>query len=297
MDSGKWALAAFALGAAMAFTITVVVRLCIAERESERKDAEGAREEAAHAAEDSEAANPQPTLRKSEVNGTSSAAGAKDSKEATTKAASPRDGKGAIAVAAGPSVTAEASALAADSSAAEFVATPEATELATASHGAPAAPEPDAAPEPAAPGHAAPLDMEELTATLLRSADPIADLKHEAGRIRTAEAHAADDGGIEPSGLDSYLARALDDGELVAYLHCVLVDPAYQGQGIASGLIAQMKERFRNYLYLEVMPQGEQERPPSTSVRASPSCKTASRCRSATSRTSAWPAWRLSRTA
>lgn len=58
------------------------------------------------------------------------------------------------------------------------------------------------------------------------------------------------------------LARALDDGELVAYLHYVLVDPAYQGQGIASGLIAQMKERFRNYLYLEVMPQGEQERPP-----------------------------------
>lgn len=58
------------------------------------------------------------------------------------------------------------------------------------------------------------------------------------------------------------LARALDDGELVAYLHCVLVDPAYQGQGIASGLIAQMKERYRNYLYLEVMPQGEQERPP-----------------------------------
>lgn len=51
------------------------------------------------------------------------------------------------------------------------------------------------------------------------------------------------------------LARALDDGELVAYLHYVLVDPAYQGQGIASGLIAQMKERFRNYLYLEVMPK------------------------------------------
>ena len=51
------------------------------------------------------------------------------------------------------------------------------------------------------------------------------------------------------------LARALDDGELVAYLHYVLVDPAYQGQGIASGLIAQMKERFRNYLYLEVMPE------------------------------------------
>lgn len=51
------------------------------------------------------------------------------------------------------------------------------------------------------------------------------------------------------------LARALEDGELVAYLHYVLVDPAYQGQGIASGLIAQMKERFRNYLHLEVMPK------------------------------------------
>lgn len=57
------------------------------------------------------------------------------------------------------------------------------------------------------------------------------------------------------------LARALDDGELVAYLHYVLVDPACQGRGIASGLIARMKERYRNYLYLEVMPRGEQERP------------------------------------
>ena len=57
------------------------------------------------------------------------------------------------------------------------------------------------------------------------------------------------------------LARALDDGELVAYLHYVLVDPACQGRGIASGLIARMKERYRNYLYLEVMPEESKNAP------------------------------------
>lgn len=57
------------------------------------------------------------------------------------------------------------------------------------------------------------------------------------------------------------LARALDDGKLVAYLHYVLVDPAYQGRGIASGLIARMKERHRNYLYLEVMPEESKNAP------------------------------------
>lgn len=57
------------------------------------------------------------------------------------------------------------------------------------------------------------------------------------------------------------LARALDDGELVAYLHYVLVDPACQGRGIASGLIARMKERYRNYLYLEAMPEESKNAP------------------------------------
>lgn len=50
------------------------------------------------------------------------------------------------------------------------------------------------------------------------------------------------------------LARALDDGILVAYIHYVLVNPRYQGQGIASNLIKMIKNKYRNYLYIELMP-------------------------------------------
>lgn len=92
------------------------------------------------------------------------------------------------------------------------------------------------------------------------------------------------------------LARALDDGELVAYLHYVLVDPAYRGRGIASGLIARMKERYRNYLYLEVMPE-ESKNAPFYECQGFTLMQEAARCRSATSRTSARPARRLSRAA
>ncbi|MEE8807759.1 MAG: GNAT family N-acetyltransferase [Lactimicrobium sp.] len=39
------------------------------------------------------------------------------------------------------------------------------------------------------------------------------------------------------------LARALDDSCMLAQVHYVLVDPAYQGQGIAGRLIELIKER------------------------------------------------------
>ncbi len=51
------------------------------------------------------------------------------------------------------------------------------------------------------------------------------------------------------------LVRAIDDGELTAYVHYVLVDPAYHGRGIASRMIEQVKERYRDFLYIEVMPE------------------------------------------
>ena len=54
------------------------------------------------------------------------------------------------------------------------------------------------------------------------------------------------------------LARVLDDSELVAFLHYVLVDPAYQGQGIATALVNRLKEKYQNYLYFEVMPDERQ---------------------------------------
>ena len=51
------------------------------------------------------------------------------------------------------------------------------------------------------------------------------------------------------------LVRVLDDTEMVAYMHYVLVDPEYQGHGIADHLVGMVKERYRDYLYIEVMPE------------------------------------------
>ncbi len=50
------------------------------------------------------------------------------------------------------------------------------------------------------------------------------------------------------------LVRALDDGETVAFLHYLLVDPAYQGQHIGDELMNQLMHCFENLLYVKVMP-------------------------------------------
>ncbi|MCD7839226.1 MAG: GNAT family N-acetyltransferase [Erysipelotrichaceae bacterium] len=51
------------------------------------------------------------------------------------------------------------------------------------------------------------------------------------------------------------LIRVLDDSEMVAYVHYVLFHPSYQGQGIASHLIQLVKDKYKDYLYIEVMPE------------------------------------------
>lgn len=51
------------------------------------------------------------------------------------------------------------------------------------------------------------------------------------------------------------LVRVLDDTEMVAYMHYVLVDPEYQGRGIAGHLVGMVKQRYHDYLYIEVMPE------------------------------------------
>ncbi len=51
------------------------------------------------------------------------------------------------------------------------------------------------------------------------------------------------------------LARALDDSELVAYMHYVLVHPKYQHQGIADHMVKMVKEKYKSYLYIELMPE------------------------------------------
>lgn len=51
------------------------------------------------------------------------------------------------------------------------------------------------------------------------------------------------------------LVRVLDDKEMLAYVHYVLVHPDYQGKGIASELIKRVKEEYKDFFYIEVMPE------------------------------------------
>lgn len=47
----------------------------------------------------------------------------------------------------------------------------------------------------------------------------------------------------------------LDDSEMLAQVHYVLVRPDHQGLGIAGEMIERIKERYKNYLYIEGMPE------------------------------------------
>lgn len=51
------------------------------------------------------------------------------------------------------------------------------------------------------------------------------------------------------------LIRAIDDGEMTAYLHYLLVHPDYQGMGIASQLLSKVKQKYKDYLYINIMPE------------------------------------------
>ncbi len=50
------------------------------------------------------------------------------------------------------------------------------------------------------------------------------------------------------------LIRALDDGEMVVFLHYLLVQPDYQGNGIAARLLDIIKEKYKDFLYINIMP-------------------------------------------
>ena len=43
------------------------------------------------------------------------------------------------------------------------------------------------------------------------------------------------------------LARVLDDSELVAFVHYVLVHPEYQGQKIAGNMVEYIRDKYKNY--------------------------------------------------
>ena len=57
------------------------------------------------------------------------------------------------------------------------------------------------------------------------------------------------------------LTRVLDDTEMLAQIHYVLVDPDYQGQGIAGGMIEYIKEKYKHFLYIEGMPEDRDNLP------------------------------------
>ena len=44
------------------------------------------------------------------------------------------------------------------------------------------------------------------------------------------------------------LINALDDGVMTAYVHYLLIKPAYQGKGIGKELIRLLSERYKDYL-------------------------------------------------
>lgn len=50
------------------------------------------------------------------------------------------------------------------------------------------------------------------------------------------------------------LVRALDDGETVAFLHYLLVDPTYQSQHIGDELMKRIMSFYQNLLYVKVIP-------------------------------------------
>lgn len=57
------------------------------------------------------------------------------------------------------------------------------------------------------------------------------------------------------------LARVLDDTELTAYLKYVLVNPQYQGRGIAGEMVDMIREKYRDYLYIDGMPEESRNAP------------------------------------
>lgn len=54
------------------------------------------------------------------------------------------------------------------------------------------------------------------------------------------------------------LINTIDDGELTVYIHYLCVNPKYQGLGIGGELLKQIKEKYRNYLYIIVIAENKE---------------------------------------
>lgn len=49
------------------------------------------------------------------------------------------------------------------------------------------------------------------------------------------------------------LINAIDDSELTAYVHYLLVRPEYQNGGIGKELLRLVREKYKDYLYVELI--------------------------------------------
>lgn len=57
------------------------------------------------------------------------------------------------------------------------------------------------------------------------------------------------------------LTRVLDDSEMLAQIHYVLVDPDYQGMGITGKMIEYIKEKYKDFMYIDGMPEDKKNVP------------------------------------
>lgn len=53
----------------------------------------------------------------------------------------------------------------------------------------------------------------------------------------------------------------LDDTEMLEQIHYVLVHPDYHGKGIAGRMIEHIKEKYKDFLYMEGMPEDKSNVP------------------------------------
>lgn len=54
------------------------------------------------------------------------------------------------------------------------------------------------------------------------------------------------------------IVNALDDSELTVYVHYLCVNPMYQGNGIGKKLLSEIKEKYKNYLYIILIAENEE---------------------------------------
>ena len=54
------------------------------------------------------------------------------------------------------------------------------------------------------------------------------------------------------------LINAIDDGELTAYVHYLLVHPKYQNSGIGKELLRLIREKYKDYLYVELIAESRE---------------------------------------